>query len=388
MDNDTTPQPRGDTLSLMTRTPLPRPTLIPGLPRIWRSPDELQIGLDPAHAVLLHLPDPRTAQVLDLLDGRRPERIVLLRAAELGVPPEDARALLDLLHTAGLVLPSPALLPATLPADLRHRLSAEAAALALDAAGRDTGGARAEESPARIFRRRRAARVVVSGRGRLGATIAVALAESGVGHVHPDLSGVVGPDELAGAPLEPADVGSPRRAAVTAAIQRTVPGTHVHGVRRMPASLVVQLAYDEPTTLVAAGHARRRQPHLAVAIRDGAAVIGPLVPAGGTPCLNCLDLHRQERDAGWPGALTVSNPGAAEPCAVSTLLAATAYATAEVLAFLDGRTPETLGAAVEITAPGRFRRRTWPPHPDCDCRRRRRTPASTVPSSHKHQTTK
>ncbi|WP_328462132.1 hypothetical protein OHA21_34425 [Actinoplanes sp. NBC_00393] len=372
----------------MTRTPLPRPTLIPGLPRIWRSPGELQIGLDPAHAVLLQLADPRTAQVLDLLDGRRSERVVLLRAAELGVPPDDARALLDLLHTAGLVMPSAALLPATMPVTTRHRLSGEAAALALDAAARTGEGARTDPSPARVFRRRRAARVVVSGRGRLGATIAVALAESGVGHVYPDLAGVVGPDELAGAPLGPDDVGSPRRAAVSAAIQRVAPGTDAHGVRRMAASLVVQLAHDEPTTLIAAGHAGRRQPHLAVAIRDGAAVIGPLVPAGGTPCLNCLDLHRRERDAGWPGALTPPAPDAAEPCAVATLLAATAYATAEALAYLDGRTPETLGAAVEITAPGRFRRRTWPPHPGCACQRRRRTATFTRPSPHKHQTTR
>ncbi|MBG0561762.1 hypothetical protein [Actinoplanes aureus] len=371
----------------MTRTPLPRPTLIPGLPRIWRSPGELQIGLDPAHAVLLQLPDPRTAKVLDLLDGRRPERIVLLRAAELGVPPDEARALLDLLHAAGLVLPSAALLPATLPAATRHRLSGEAAALALDAAARTSGGVRTDPAPARVFRRRRAARIVITGHGRLGPTIAVALAESGVGHVYPDLSGTVGPDELAGAPLQPADVGSPRRAAVTAAIQRAAPGTDVSGVRRMPASLVVQLSHDEPTTLIAAGHAARRQPHLAVAIRDGAAVIGPLVPARGTPCLNCLDLHRLERDAGWPGALTQANPDAAEPCAVATLLAATAYATAEVLAYLDGRTPETLGAAVEISSPGRFRRRTWPPHASCDCQRRRPHPF-TRPSPHKHQTTK
>ncbi|MEU4426104.1 hypothetical protein AB0F81_36250 [Actinoplanes sp. NPDC024001] len=372
----------------MTRTPLPRPTLIPGLPRIWRSPGELQLGLDPAHAVVLQLPDRRTAQVLDLLDGRRPERSVLLRAAELGVPPDEARAVLDLLHRAGLVLPSSSLLPATLPAATRHRLSGEAAALALDAAAQTTSGARTDPSPARVFRRRHAARVVLSGRGRLGATIAVALAESGVGHVHPDLAGTVGPDELAGAPLEPADVGSPRRAAVTAAIERAAPGTDTHGARRMPASLVVQLAHDEPTTLIATGHAARRQPHLAVAVRDGTAVIGPLVPGGGTPCLNCLDLHRRERDAGWPGALAPANPDAVEPCAVATLLAATAYATAEVLAFLDGRTPETLGSAMEITAPGRFRRRSWPPHPACECQRRRRVPTFTGPSPHKHQTTK
>ncbi|MEV6298297.1 hypothetical protein AB0M02_02705 [Actinoplanes sp. NPDC051861] len=363
----------------MTRTPLPRPTLIPGLPRVWRSPGELQIGLDPAHAVLLHLPDPRTAQVLDLLDGNRSERSVLLRAAELGVPPEETRALLDLLHDAGLVLPSAALLPPALSTATRHQLAGEAAAIALDCVSRTS------EKPARILRRRGAARVVISGRGRLGATVAIALAQAGVGNVHPDLSGTVGPDELTGGPLTPADVGSPRRTAVADAILRTAPATDVRGVRRIAASLVVQLAHDEPTALIAAGHAARRQPHLVVAIRDGVAVIGPLVPAGGVPCLNCVDLHRRERDSGWPGALTPPSPDATEPCAVATLLAATAFAAGEALAYLDGRTPETLGAAVEISAPGRFRRRTWPPHAYCDCHRRRRT--FTGPSPHKHQTT-
>ncbi|MEU4687553.1 hypothetical protein [Actinoplanes sp. NPDC023714] len=364
----------------MSRTPLPRPTLIPGLPRLWRGPDELQLGLDPAHAVLLRLPDPRTAKVLDLLDGDRSERAVLLRAAELGVPPEESRTLLDLLHRAGLVLPGAAFLPAALPPVSRARLSAEAAALALGAVAAATG----DPSPALVLRRRQGATVVITGRGRLGAPIAVALAEAGVGHVYPDLSGAVGAGEVAGGPLGSADVGSPRRSATTAAILRAFPGTLVHAVRRPPAGLVVQLACDEPVTLIAAGHAGRRQPHLAVVVRDGAVVVGPLVPAGGAPCLRCVELHRQDRDAGWPGGLGAAAPGA-EPCTVATLMAATAYATAEVLAHLDGRRPETLGAAVEISAPGRFRRRTWPPHPGCACRRRAAT--FTGPSPHKPKST-
>jgi hypothetical protein len=84
--------------------------------------------------------------------------------------------------------------------------------------------------------------------------------------------------------------------------------------------------------------------------------------------MNCLDLHRRDRDAEWPGlVISAATP---EPCAVATILAATAYVTAEALAAIDGRVPETLGAAVEIAAPGRFRRRTWPPHPSCNCSRR------------------
>ena len=100
-------------------------------------------------------------------------------------------------------------------------------------------------------------------------------------------------------------------------------------------------------------------------------MIGPLVPATGGPCLNCLEMHRRDRDAGWPGGVAQLGVDSLEPGTITTLLTATAYATAEALAFLDGARPETLGAAVEITAPGRFRRRSWSPHPGCGCDRSR-----------------
>src|SRR3954451_11679902 len=99
-----------------------RPTLIPGLPRVWRGTNTLQLGLDPARAVLLDLPDPRTAQILDLLDGARPERVVVGRAAEYGISPDDVRSLLDTLHAAGLVVPAHTLVPPSLADDIRLRL--------------------------------------------------------------------------------------------------------------------------------------------------------------------------------------------------------------------------------------------------------------------------
>jgi hypothetical protein len=334
-----------------------RPTLIPGLPRAWRGRTELQLGSGPTRGVLLRLPEPRAAQVLDLLDGSRSERLVLLHAAEQGIPAHETRAMIETLQAAGLAMPAASLVPAALSPPARARLIGEAAALALHGF----------PTPASVLRRRAAARVVLSGHGRLGATIAVTLAEAGVGHVQPDVCGSVTPGELAAGPLREADVGSSRREALAAAITRASPGAGTQGVRRGAASLVIQLDHDEPVDLIAAAHASRRQPHLAVTIREGAAVIGPLVPAAGAPCLTCLDLHRKDRDAGWPGPSRAQVP---EPCAVTTLLAAAAYAAAEALTFLDGGTPETLGASAEITAPGRVRRRTWPPHPRCGCGRR------------------
>jgi hypothetical protein len=341
-----------------------RPTLLPGLVRVWRGSHTLQLGLDPARAVLVDLPDPGAARMLDLLDGSRSEQTVLAEASDGGVAIGDARELLTTLHAAGLVLAAPALLPTTLAGDERRRLIGESAALALR---RTTDELVTGPAPAQILRRRSAARVVVAGRGRLGAGIAVALAEAGVRHVHPDLAGAVAPAELSGGPLRAADVGRPRAEAVTDAIHRASPETRTHPVRRTAPSLVVQLGHDQPVTLLAARHARRRQPHLAVTLREGVVVVGPFVPAAGGPCLNCLDLHRRERDAGWPEISARSDAATPEPCGVATVLAATAYATAEALAFLDGRPVETLGAAVRITAPGRFRRRSWPPHPECGC---------------------
>ncbi|WP_250003001.1 ThiF family adenylyltransferase [Actinoplanes sp. M2I2] len=332
-----------------------RPTLIPGLPRIWRDGGELQLGSDPSRAVMLRLPHPRTALVLDLLDGSRPERVVLLQAAEKGIPPDDTRAVVDTLRAAGLAVPAASLLPPSLPS--AHRLIGEAAVLALRGD--------ASRTPATRLRRRHAARVVISGRGRLGAPIAVALAEAGVGHIRPDLPGLVHPGELAAGPLRGSDVGKPREVAVVSALARAAPGLETGAVRG-PATLVVQLDSDMPVTLLAAAHGQRHQPHLAVTIRDGAVVIGPLVPPSGGPCLACLDLHRRDRDATWPGPPQRTGP---EPCTVATLLAATAYAVEEVLTFIDGGAPETLGVSTELTSPSRLRRRTWPSHPSCDCSR-------------------
>ena len=135
-------------------------------------------------------------------------------------------------------------------------------------------------------------------------------------------------------------------------------------LRRGRVDLVVQLGTDRPAALLAARYEQRRQPHLLVDLRGGVPVVGPLVRPPAGPCLNCLDLHRMDRDPDWPAlAAQLAADGSECPCAATTRLAAVAYATAEALAHLDGGVPETLGCAVEITGAGRLRRRRWPPPP-------------------------
>ncbi|RZU78002.1 hypothetical protein EV384_6748 [Micromonospora kangleipakensis] len=197
------------TIRVMSRaTPLTRPTLLPGLTRLWRDRHTLQLGVEPGRAVLLEVTNPRAARLLDLLDGTRSERSVLDCAATADVPSDEARALLDTLHAAGLVVPAHTLLPRDLAGPVRARLAAEAGALALAAPG-------LPGTPARLLRRRRAARVLVTGAGRLGGPLAVALAQAGVGHLDPDLAGPVRPADLVGTGLAAAEVGQPLAAAAS-----------------------------------------------------------------------------------------------------------------------------------------------------------------------------
>ncbi|RIV29844.1 TOMM precursor leader peptide-binding protein [Micromonospora radicis] len=362
-------------------TPSPRPTLLPGLTRLWRDRHTLQLGLGAERAVLVEIADPRAVRLLDLLDGAHSERQVLTGVTGDGVRPEHAHALLDALRAAGLVVPAHTLWPRDLAGPRRTQLAAEADALAL-AADRLPG------TPAQVLRRRLAARVTVTGVGPCGAAIAVALAQAGVGHVHPALPGPVRPVDLVGTGIPAEEIGRPLGRTVQALVARAAPGTATGPLRRPRPDLVIQLGVDRPAALLAAGHAQRRQPHLLVDIREGVPVVGPLVRPPAGPCLGCLDLHRTDRDPDWPAlAAQLAGGPSGSTCAAGTLLAATAYAVSEVLSQLDGGTPETLGGAIEVVAPGNVRRRRWPPHPRCGCGRRRmsggqpgRTAAAGPPS--------
>ncbi len=105
-------------------------------------------------------------------------------------------------------------------------------------------------------------------------------------------------------------------------------------------------------------------------LRVDSGVVGPLVLPGFTSCLRCADLHRRDRDPAWP-ALSVqlrigTRYGAASAVAVAGVVAG--VAALQALAFLDGTETAVIDATVELHPPDwRLRRRTWPPHPECDC---------------------
>jgi bacteriocin biosynthesis cyclodehydratase domain-containing protein len=214
---------------------------------------------------------------------------------------------------------------------------------------------------------------LVAGDGPLVAPVAAALAAAGVGHIDPALDGVIRPGDILVGGFGADDVRRPRAVAIADAVTRAAPGTDLSAARSKRAAFVVQFGARPSATLGARGVRLRHLPVLEVGIRLGTVVIGPLVRPRTSPCRNCLELHRRDRDPVWPvlkAQLATAPSGDEEPCAQTTALAGAAYVAEEVLTYLDGAQPRTEAAIVEITRPGEARRRAWAAHPRCQCRRR------------------
>jgi hypothetical protein len=121
----------------------------------------------------------------------------------------------------------------------------------------------------------------------------------------------------------------------------------------------------------------QRVAHLAVRVRDGTGLVGPLVIPGVTSCLGCADLHRRDRDAAWPAvaAQLRDTVGVADR---ATLLATAALALSQVNRVIGavrgspaGREPgppPALNATLEFDVhAGSIVARHWPRHPLCAC---------------------
>ncbi|HEY3505564.1 MAG TPA: hypothetical protein VGN37_22610 [Actinocatenispora sp.] len=344
-----------------------RPLLLPSVPRLQRDRSTVQVGVHPERAVVVRGDRPALARVLNLFDGTRSEAVVRREASLLGLADADLTGLLRMLAARGLVREAGSLLPRRLSPAARRRLEPESAALALRLTD--------EVSPARVLSRRQRARVLLVGRSRLAAPLGALLAASGVGHVHPTGAGtVVGTDPSVGGVL-PDDTRRPYRRAVCDAILRAAPDTDTRVIDGSDADLVVLLGRPRPAPAALYGPVLRRVRHLAVWVRDGAVVVGPLVRPGRTSCLGCVEMARQDRDPSWPvlaAQLATMPDPPPEPIEATLAAIGVATAAAQALGEIDGDDPVTLDGALEITPPGVIRRRAWPPHPRCDCLDRRR----------------
>jgi bacteriocin biosynthesis cyclodehydratase domain-containing protein len=345
-----------------------RLALKPGLVTFWRDQDTLQIGVHPRRGVTISGAG-RVAGLIALLDGSRDGPALTAAARALGITDEAADRLIALLAAAGLLDDFPASALRVVPDAVRDRLAPELATTSL-AHGDGDGGARS-------LARRSAAYVRVYGAGKVGACIATLLASSGIGHVACQDTGAARAADVTPAGLAAADVGQPRPEAAARAVRRAAPQTCTEDrAGRRPDVAVLtsdhgpELTGDHGPEL-AARLTADRVPHLAAAAGEAIGVVGPLVQPGRSACLRCLDLHRTDRDPGWPGVLAqLLGRRPATPACGSVLAASVAaQACAQLLAFIDrGRATAVTDGTLELVLPDwPWRRRSWPPHPGCRC---------------------
>lgn len=317
-------------------------TINPSARLLWRAAGQIQVELGTRRVVV------------DGIDQATVRRLITPGPDDRGGLPESAA---EALHAAGVLVRPPRRLRAIqIP-----RLAADLAAL------RVRYGEQADD----VLAARRTATVTVVGTSRVAPVLAALLGAAGVGRVAVSGIGDVRLHQTAPGGVPPSDEGERFAAATAAAISRAAPDCdvtprplHLHG------DLVV-LAVDGPIdtqlrdTLHGLGAA-----HLVAQAGADHGLVGPLALPGVASCLRCADLQRLDRDVAW-SALAVQlaiPPKHGTPSDVSLVSLVASVAALQILAFLDGADAATIEGTLEIQLPDwRLRRRTWPPHPDCDC---------------------
>lgn len=318
------------------------PSLNPAARLLWRSTGQIQVELGARRVVI------------DGVDRTTVRRLTMPAA---GDPVDVPAAAVDALLAAGfLVRPRRQLGTTQVP-----RLAAELAAL------RVRYGERADD----VLAARRAATVTVTGTSRIAPLVAALLGAAGVGQVGVCGAGDVRLHQAAPGGVQPDDEGRPFARAVAAAVSRAAPDCKASARPLTMRSDLVVLAVDGPvdTELRNALHALGAA-HLVAQAGADHGLVGPLALPGVASCLRCADLQRLDRDVAWSAlAVQLAVPprhGAPSDVGVAGLVAS--IATMQALAFLDGEDPATIEGTLEIELPDwRLRRRTWPPHADCDC---------------------
>jgi hypothetical protein len=319
--------------------------LNPAVRVLWRARDVVQLELA-GHAVTI--------------DGADSALIRALLRPDQFPPANHDPASIDDLRRRGYLVRAP--VRQSVAAWANPRLASELTAMA----------ARFGSSAHDRLRARQRTCVAVHGTGRAAVHVAAILAAAGVGRVHVVDAADVRLHHAVPGGLSPGDEGSRFAQAARAAILRAAPDTDTTPLPMGERPDLAVLAIDEPvdTDSRQALHARRCT-HLVVRLEAGLGSVGPLVVPGHTSCLACADLHRRDRDPAWTAlAVQLCVPRRHGPASDVALASALAGVTAmQALSYLDGGDPATIEATLEMQLPDwRLRRRSWPPHPACDCR--------------------
>lgn len=298
-----------------------RPLLRPGTHVLRRGDGHLQVGLDPAGAVLL--PDrPEVRAVLDSLDGR-------------GQPPDAP--VLALLTAEHLVVDERAVLPLL----RRSRPGASAAGALARHRGDDAGRAATGRRRARIQARRFGPAPVDPALDLVDHVARLAAA-----------MGLGGGGGRSGAGAAPGDAG---------------PGSGLVGLLA---------GVGEPDRELADPWTQAGTPYVVVRLTEGRAVVGPFVVPGETACLRCVDAHHTDADPAWPllvhqyarATCAPRADGLPEPVDPSLVLLAAAWATRDLASHAEGLRPSTWSTTVTLDAAlTSVESRCWLRHPECGC---------------------
>jgi hypothetical protein len=317
-------------------------------PLLHRGDGRVQVGVEAGRSVILEGPPPGQLDALRLLDGTR--------AVPAALATRDGRALLALLLERGLVVDGAVSVEAGSDASA---LDGDDVTSLLHVTSRLRSGYAADAA-------RRAACVLVVGRGALPDGVAAVLRRAGVGDVR---SGAE-----AAADWEHADQPAPEDGPMADPAPRA----------DRP-DLVVLCARHALDPRLGRPWRRHGIPLLPVVIGATEAVVGPLVEGEDRPCLDCLDHTRTDLDPAWPALLaqlTAGGVGAGDPVGGEESLVALAAAMTAMVALgcLDGASlPAGRSLEAGLPWPG-VRQRDWPVHPRC-CRHGRDTAGSPTDTS-------
>ncbi|SMD27216.1 ThiF family protein [Kibdelosporangium aridum] len=320
-----------------------RPKVLTGLPVLRRGDDEIQLGLDPRHAVVIGGVTKTVAESIQNLDGHVRTRQLLDKA-----PPDDRptlSGLLSELHELGLI------------EDVTE--TAMPARLAPDAT---TWSLRTGNQPGQLAATRTKSSVLVHGSGRLGLAVAQLLVTAGIGAVELDADGVVEAEDT-GCGYRDEDIGKPRA---------DVARSRLPSARVTDPDLVVLTDAAVPTPEFVTSLLSRSVPHLSVRVREGIGIVGPFVVPGRSSCLGCADLHRADLDHEWP-AVAAQLVGQRQHADLTCAHATAALGAEQAMRALEwlsvgGTRPPIWNGTIELDPfHGKLEQRPWPPHVFCSC---------------------
>jgi len=332
--------------------------LRPELPVLKCGPDAVQLGLDRRWAV--RLSDLNSKEIHWLQASARKKSRLRRSAVNYGVSESRAIAICATLAKSGLLVP---------PAPNTPSAQIMLGATEKRAAGGDTdlpalSALRVDGQGQTTLDRRALSRVYLTNAGRLGAQVALLLAEAGVGHLRITDKAQVSTHDIG--PYNVTEVGEPRLTALTERLTElgVAPDFGPDG----EPDLMISIETGSQGAKYFGKYHQLVVPHLAVAVGEAEVEIGPFVMPDRSACTHCLQLTRAGADQDWAGLLAEIYNLPSRPVETVLGAAAASYIAAQALMYLDGTKPTLINALATMALPDLTPQITPVlPHPNCGC---------------------